>query len=285
MKKINKFLLNNKIIYLITIVGIIVLFAIPVYCGVIKYKLGNVINTVHTICDIVLIIVSVTGIIFTLIYAFRQYEFEKKHRRISKAADLAKLYADELLKPISLIIIEFNQIEDSVGPISNDFRKMLDKVDLDEIHEFNENELNKIFNDKEILAYKFILYKKIMIEENETVTLSKIINSTLNKIEYFCIYFNSNVAEDMTVYQSLHQTFFKLMKYVYVFICITNTSELDKYFTNIIMTHIRWRKIYNKNKIEYDKNKLKIEKKQNKIRKVEEKCKEQLSKKTNVPKV
>ncbi|WP_085829061.1 DUF4760 domain-containing protein [Clostridium massiliodielmoense] len=68
----------------------------------------------------------------------------------------------------------------------------------------------------------------------------------LNQLEYFAMNFNSNIADERTVYQSLHQTFLGLVKLLYFRISEVNNSGKDKYYTNIIDLFNKWADRYNK---------------------------------------
>ena len=70
------------------------------------------------------------------------------------------------------------------------------------------------------------------------------INNLANGLEYFCICFNSGIADDDTVYQSLHQVFFQCVHMLYVFIFFNNISEYDRLYSNIMMLYLRWHERY-----------------------------------------
>lgn len=270
--------LKRKYIYWVVLLMIFLLYVISLNYMYKNNILNGTLQAMSDVSNIILSIFSIIGVVFTLLYAVRQYEAEKRHRKISKAADLAKLYADELLLPISKIISELS-IDNSMSSNKNEFNKIFDKIVLDEIFDFNKKELDCKLKEDEILFYKFLVNRKIKVEKNsEELPIHSIIGRTLNRIEYFCIYFNSGIAEDMTVYQSLHQTFFEVIKYTYVYIATQNVSESDKYYTNIIETYIRWRKIY-KEKI------CEIEKENKKLQLAEEKRRKRISEKTKSPSV
>ena len=66
----------------------------------------------------------------------------------------------------------------------------------------------------------------------------------LNELEAFAMYFNTQVADEETVYQSLHQTFRAIMVLCYYDIALRNNVLSDKYYTNIIMLFNLWNKRY-----------------------------------------
>lgn len=68
----------------------------------------------------------------------------------------------------------------------------------------------------------------------------QVLCDTLNKLEYFCMYFNAGVADEETIYQSLHQSFLEMVRVIYFRIASRNKSGKDKYFTNIIKLYNKW---------------------------------------------
>lgn len=275
-KVIDGFVLKKRYIYVIFLLIICILYFCSFNWFLTKGFSTEMIQNTNAIASIILSLFSVVGIVFTLLYAIRQYESEKRHRRISKAADLAKLYADELLEPIGEIISVLSSLEGKKDT-KIDFGDIFKKIDLDKISDFNENELSDILSQTEIMYYKYCMNQRVISEKNsKSELLQHMINSTLNRIEYFCIYFNSDIAEDMTVYQSLHQSFFWVIQYTYIYISSQNINDADKFYTNIIKTYGRWRKIYQEQtkEIEIEKRKLQAAK---------EKYRRKISSKTESP--
>ena len=66
------------------------------------------------------------------------------------------------------------------------------------------------------------------------------LNDTLNTLEYICMYFNSGVADEETIYQSLHQSFISMVQVLYFKISFRNYNGKDKYYTNIIDLYEKW---------------------------------------------
>jgi len=77
----------------------------------------------------------------------------------------------------------------------------------------------------------------------------------LNQLEYFCMNFNSGIANEKIIYQSLHQTFLSTIKLLYFKISIINITGKDKYYTNIISLYNEWsNRYYDQKKIEDESN-------------------------------
>ena len=66
--------------------------------------------------------------------------------------------------------------------------------------------------------------------------------SVQNELEYFAMYFNSNLAHADVVYDSLHQTFTDFVKLLYPFFSRQNTRGdfTRKYFTNVKTLYVCW---------------------------------------------
>lgn len=96
-----------------------------------------------------------------------------------------------------------------------------------DLEHFNE----MINREKRKNAYYNLYYNRLYLET---------LQDTLNTLEYFCMYFNSGVADEETVYQSLHQSFLAMVKILYFSIASKNESGKDKYFTNIIELYNNW---------------------------------------------
>lgn len=200
-------------------------------------------NTNLTTKDIIEYIYYISQIASTIIlfltarYAKKQYESQKTHARISQAAELAKHFKNSLIPSIELL-----QLLKKIKDVEN----ILDKIDLDKIKSFDKKELDTFITSKDIKIYKAAL--AIKLSETNNQTIGTILKDCLNDLEYFCINFNSDIADSNTVYQSLHQGFFTAIELAYIFIAFENTSSTNKYYTNTIAIFLKWRKIYTEQK-------------------------------------
>jgi len=62
----------------------------------------------------------------------------------------------------------------------------------------------------------------------------------LNKLEWFAMIFQYGIADEETVYQSLHQVFLSSVNLMYYSIASLNQYIPDKYYTNIIWLYNHW---------------------------------------------
>lgn len=239
-----------------------------------------------------------------------QIYMSKKEQRIQhekqekqKAIELAELYANKIMDDISFLSAIYKK---------SNIEKYFEKINYNELREFDKHELKKIFKgydiekinneinniDEKILINTIIAMKSNLNKEelnnhleafeiNELITeLEKVelaekeisstvdesermdknkkktineikkrnrnnkiycrkiyletLDNTLNTLEYFCMYFNSGVADEETVYQSLHQSFLSMVKILYFRIAYVNETGKDKYYTNIVELYNKW---------------------------------------------
>lgn len=231
--------------------------------------------------QIVLAAISCILLIATFVYGIMQYNSQKKHMKIIKAAELARMYEEDIIPGLSLIVA----IIESTTPIAS----IMEKIEKAKKEKFDQKELESILTNREIQTIK--RFSEIVLCSNDSYKIKKdpstkneqdtaedeeddyiklidkdslvnVINRLMNRLEYFSIHFKSGVADDNTVYQSLHQTLFITINYIYVFIALQNkpNSGKDKLYTNTISLYNKWEKIHNKQKKKEEKMLKKINK-------------------------
>jgi len=186
----------------------------------------------------------------------RQKERENDCGKIEKALEMAKYYEEEILTDLSLISAIINHYP----PIS----ALTNRVAIERAKLFNADESKLFFSEGErnqleaffmrsdgvdiaVIRPLFDLYGRpfsaapVLDEVKVKFEMSKLIIRFLNKLEYFSMAFHQKVADDDVVYQSLHQTFIKIMKLLYFPIAYHNTEAYDRMFTNAIILFNAWR--------------------------------------------
>jgi len=168
------------------------------------------------------------SVLLALSIAFAGWQFHKenKRKRIEKAIELSKFFADEIIPACSQIIRKYDEL--------NLTTEIENAINLEKVKYFDEQELSQMNPD---MAEKWKnAYNPFMGDEREkNVTL-------LNHLEYFSMQFTSKVADEKAVYQSLHQAFLKTIKLMYVYIAMMNKNNNSKYYTNIIELFTSWEK-------------------------------------------
>lgn len=96
-----------------------------------------------------------------------------------------------------------------------------------------------------------------------------LVDNVLNDLEQVCMNISSQAAGGIYIYQSLHQVFLRTVRTLVVEISLrNNSSNSDKYYTNVIEVYKEWTKIYIKNSSIEDKKNNKVKKYKNKIEKI-----------------
>lgn len=142
-------------------------------------------------------------------------------------------------------------------------RKLLKEVTLSDFHnDLSTIKINKIFKSKIEAATTLEEIRDIkatkQINENFKKDISSyyyyknkyynefnsMITDTANLLEYFCMNFNSGIADEKTIYQSVHQSFLGCVRLLYYWIAQQNSCGKDKYYTNIIELFNSWSSRY-----------------------------------------
>ncbi|MBQ9425684.1 MAG: DUF4760 domain-containing protein [Erysipelotrichaceae bacterium] len=158
--------------------------------------------------------------------------------------DLVESYysyiVDAYIENVDLTPEEFTKIQTLISckwQLTKQEAEFLDTNKLNQIDDKEERNKYLHYNQK---ARDIIYYKRKI----KSYYYEKLIGM-LNKLEYFSMTFNTNLADEEVVYPSLHQSFLKTVKYLYPHICYLNSGETsDKYYTHIIELYNLWKDRY-----------------------------------------
>lgn len=197
--------------------------------------------------------------------------------QVQRAIDLSAYYKDNILKYAPAIEYVFKKT--GVLEILNNLKlEQLNDFDKFELNELftkdqvehlkglqNTNlfiqsiiEADAIYNldlDYQIFDYQLLNYETqkskpdgnnpfvLSINQKQIIItfMSHLIANVLNNMEYFALHFSHKTADESVVYQSLHQSYFRLIIYLYYYIAKLNENPSDKYYTNTIDLFIKWR--------------------------------------------
>lgn len=183
---------------------------------------------------------------------FRQFDIYELENFIKGKTTIEEL--KKLTLNIDLMILV-----NCARSLNRDLEKYsVEKIDIILLNNFINNDEKELESKKEVAAAledgkENKNYKKSDIKEYNEAKMKyktyeicyndqfKVIEcETLNKLEYFCMYFNSGIADEETVYQSLHQSFLDMVRVMYFRIASVNKTGKDKYYTNIIDLYNKW---------------------------------------------
>ena len=225
----------------------------------------------------------------------KDLEMRINYQKREKAIEMAKVFSELIDKTILVSEVLKNLEAINKINISDSDYNHLNYFDEDELKKlFDEDDLGKIKSEinienigleKYISAYaitgdsslnkfkdeiiflineKFLRNEKTKQEYDKMDIIikrefSKTMVELLNQLEWFSMHFMSDIAEEKTVYQSLHQIYLKTIKLYYPHIAYLNRKGIkDKYYCNIIGLYVKWANIYHKEKEDEVKRNKKI---------------------------
>ncbi len=184
----------------------------------------------------------------------------RNQERKIRAAEMANNFQKDLIPLMNIISAAYNDSKLS--------STVLEKVNNAKLEMFNKEEILNIISEEERNAMLPKLHSAYLVKNYVPVKIDKdsetsktlsidynnkdkeealhIIKSTLtklaNSLEYFSMYFNSGIADENTVYQSLHGVFFRCVNLIYPFAFYKNEKESDRLFSNISSLYLKWRR-------------------------------------------
>lgn len=187
----------------------------------------------------------------------RQEEIEEVKRiRNKEAIELTKFYKDNIINKISIITTVYREtnIMEILGKIHVDSMVDFDKAELDKLlpaadkRRIEDIRKSKEFNDRVLSHADYFGFNLEKVQDKDKEALEKYIISSfkamsqelLNNLEYFAISFNCRIAEEKIVYQSLHQTYIRIVSHMYYEIASNNDTGEQKLYTNVIDLFNTW---------------------------------------------
>lgn len=193
-------------------------------------------ESAYYVSQIISSVFVITGAVFAVI----QYKKQRKLTRISNAIDLAKYFATDIIDRACLVYAVFRDDKEIMAIIDKHLEEIQDAKYI------NSNEYEQIFSQEEREKYDKFLDKKIKISEDKVIELSDILQDTINELEHCSISFNTGLAEEKAVYQSMHQVILNLFPCAYPWIGSINQNGVDLYYTNLSELYARWTQIRKK---------------------------------------
>lgn len=180
------------------------------------------------------IVALITFISAILVYL--DYRNRKNKERAEKSINIAEEFAQSIIPKISILFKHYESIK---------LMDIVNTVKFINFSDFDTDEMKELYSKEDIKKYKQISARNNTFKINEqNIELSGFVTTILNELEHMCMYITTKVADEKYIYNSLHQQFFKAISTVYLNICITNTNDKDKYYTNIIAVFNLWKKKY-----------------------------------------
>lgn len=188
-----------------------------------EYEIASLEATkIYNCIQIVLIFLTFLSVWFF----YKDYKHRKEKEMTEKSILLAEQFAKKTIQKLSFISHIFETLE---------LDKIINQVKFTRFLDFDIDELNELYSSDSIAKYNQIINKY-----DKDGKFHFLITSTLNELEYMCMYISTGVADKDCIYNSLHQQFFQTISYLYFHISLINVDNKNKYYTNVITVYTMW---------------------------------------------
>ncbi len=213
----------------------------------------------------------------SVICAFISYCHQRQRQKKDAACELARYYAHNIILEASLIIDVFkfsgldNEVHslfpyDKISDLNyTEMEKLLNEAgkDFDAVDKMMTREIDphaifkaKLRNaasieDRRLLIDEYTIGDPDPSDPDSTGELIHIdflnkeferaITYLLNDLEWFAMTCQYGLADEEMLYQSLHQTYISQVWLLYFYICKSNLSNEDKFYTNLIWLFNLWK--------------------------------------------
>lgn len=193
--------------------------------------------------------------------AIKDFDYKVRRDSIQRAVELTQYYVKEIIPGL----IEFNSFFNGSA-----YETETKKLNQEKFKNFDLIELRKIITENNSSeSYEVVIPKmwRLLSETlkkgeerkdrnglvNGAITYEFKLQDLLNNLEYFSMNFTSGIADKVTVYRALHQTYLGTVKNLYFPLACQNDQPEDKFYNNIIELYNEWNSSDCKNKQEFKK--------------------------------
>lgn len=246
--KISKLNKHKFVVFCTIICGYFVICLIPFLVLGIGH---GALEKAYFISQIVSGIFVIAGVAVALIqYLSNNEELvgERRRQSIIKAAELADEYCHEII-PYSNQIAQLysdGKLEKILGDVQRENLTMFNKEEMEE--KFGKGIFDIWF--KEAVS-QYAREHKLKMDQPENI--KKAIEATAefftnfsNRLESMCIKLNTGIADEATVYQSLHSDFLKNVQMLYFILSFSNENESERSYSNVRDNYRKWDQISRK---------------------------------------
>lgn len=256
---------------------IVYIFILIVLIFILQALSNSNLETIYYITQILGIFIVMTGTFIALkqyLLTSRNEIIKFNNDQIQKSIDLAEYYKNNILCNMILIdqVYHHTGMSKIINKVKPSQMKDFDKHELDELYTSDDIETlkNSLMSDKfcEIVGiigkdhgidvFEPSIQKdengnpiidedgtpQIVVKVNKhkvsSLFMNKIVEETLNNLEFFAMHFTYNTADESVVYQSLHKTFLEVVQLLYYNIAINNETGESKFYTNVIDLFNTW---------------------------------------------
>lgn len=211
--------------------------------------------------------------LMSMLIALLAYKHQRKSTRKQNAVLTAEKYAREMLPRMryiyilldrAMLITTCNKFTDFRFFTEKELHELLLKAETDEakfktalngLKKENLNDAIAFSGGSEYIHQQHLALLEIADNTPNILgtAATRFIKDFLNDMEAMATLLRYNIADEKLIYQSLHQTYLKYMKYWYFFISDENRKDQDRFYSNTIWLYNHWSKRKNKDEIVIDR--------------------------------
>lgn len=269
--------------------GIVLVYMIVLFVfGYINREDVALLENLYYVSQILVGLFATVGTVVAII----QYTFnsniarqDAEKQKIVEAAKMANEFRKTVIPLMNKLAIAYSDDE-----LNKKVIKYLEQADL---QKFNKSELEKLFPNESYIKYRVGLgyhyasevyphfqdkaKELLLLEKNGSTDQAENVRKEVynmvrdaalevsgyctelsNTLEYLSICFNTNIADEKTVYQSLHKSYFQAVHMIYIFTFESNENERDRLYYNTSSLYKKWMTIYKKKEREEEEAENKI---------------------------
>lgn len=174
-----------------------------------------------------------------------ELEAERKRQSVVKAAELADEYCNEIIPYSDKLAFLYSE-----GKLN----KLLDRIKQEDLTMFNSEEMKDKFGGEIFdtwiidMTERYAQLYDLNLQDYENYKtvideVSKLLVGFANRLELMCIKLNTGIADEGTVYQSLHANFIINVQMLYFQLSYSNTSESERVYSNVRDMYRTWSRI------------------------------------------
>lgn len=171
-----------------------------------------------------------------------ELETERKRQSVVKAAELADEYCNEIIPYSDKLAFLYSEGKLNI---------LLNKIKKEDLVMFNCEEMKDKFGDDIFstwitdMAERYAQIHDLNIHNSEDYKaaldgVSDLLVRFSNRLESMCIKLNTGIADEGTVYQSLHANFIINVQMLYFALSYSNTSESERVYSNVRDIYRTW---------------------------------------------
>lgn len=255
LDNIMDFLMSRKV-FLVLLIAILY-FVFIFLCYNFRTSMGSNLTTLEKLyyCTQCIVgfftVIGVCMAILQYMYNSKANQKERNRDKIKEAVAIAEKFSKEIIPMTDKLTRMYS---------SGISKQMLEQIKKSTLKKFNVYELEEIFYQNRTAIIKawskgcydaYINHRRTpdsikTLEKSELMDaeIKPVLVNLSNQIEAICININSGIADEQTLYQSIHAIFFDIIEKLYIYMVRNNFTECDRLYYNSMRLYVYWKNKY-----------------------------------------